>query len=109
MFFTYEDAFEAGQWLNDRKESKEERSEWAVQTKLGLVSHRGFFDSSVVHNPPAGGNGNPLQYSCLENFMDRGAWHITGPQNRKQLNATEHEPVSHSKTFRKVLTEAHNS
>jgi len=20
------------------------------------------------------GNGNPLQYSCLENFMDRGAW-----------------------------------
>ena len=21
-----------------------------------------------------GGNGNPLQYSCLENFMDRGAW-----------------------------------
>ena len=22
-----------------------------------------------------GGNGNPLQYSCLENTMDRGAWH----------------------------------
>ena len=21
------------------------------------------------------GNGNPLQYSCLENSMDRGAWH----------------------------------
>ena len=21
-----------------------------------------------------GGNGNPLQCSCLENFMDRGAW-----------------------------------
>jgi len=21
-----------------------------------------------------GGNGNPLQYSCLENAMDRGAW-----------------------------------
>ena len=21
-----------------------------------------------------GGNGNPLQYSCLENSMDRGAW-----------------------------------
>ena len=20
------------------------------------------------------GNGNPLQYSCLENFMERGAW-----------------------------------
>ena len=23
---------------------------------------------------PRGGNGNPLQYSCLENTMDRGAW-----------------------------------
>ena len=24
-----------------------------------------------------GGNGNPLQYSCLENPMDRGAWQAT--------------------------------
>ena len=23
---------------------------------------------------PGGGNDNPLQYSCLENSMDRGAW-----------------------------------
>ena len=23
---------------------------------------------------PGEGNGNPFQYSCLENFMDRGAW-----------------------------------
>ena len=23
------------------------------------------------------GNGNPLQYSCLENPMDRGAWWVT--------------------------------
>ena len=23
---------------------------------------------------PRGGNGNPLQYSCLKNPMDRGAW-----------------------------------
>ena len=26
---------------------------------------------------PGGGNGNPLQYSCLENRMDRGAWRAT--------------------------------
>ena len=48
-----------------------------------------FFSGSVVKNPPANtgdpgsipgsgrypgeGNGNPLQYSCLENPMDRGA------------------------------------
>ena len=23
---------------------------------------------------PGGGNGNPLQYSCLENLLDKGAW-----------------------------------
>ena len=26
---------------------------------------------------PGVGNGNPLQYSCLENSMDRGAWWAT--------------------------------
>ena len=31
---------------------------------------------------PEGGNGNLFQYSCLENFMDRGTWLLTvhGPQ-----------------------------
>ena len=26
---------------------------------------------------PGGGHGNPLQYSCLENPMDRGTWQAT--------------------------------
>ena len=26
---------------------------------------------------PGEGNGSPLQYSCLENPMDRGAWYAT--------------------------------
>ena len=26
---------------------------------------------------PGGGNSNPLQYSCLENLMDRAAWEVT--------------------------------
>ena len=29
-----------------------------------------------------GGHGNPVQYSCLENYMDRGAW--WGPRGRKE-------------------------
>ena len=53
----------------------------------------GFPSGSAVKNPPAnagdsssipglerspgGGNGNPLQYSCLENTMDREAWRAT--------------------------------
>ena len=52
-----------------------------------------FPGGSVVKNPPANaedpgsipgsgrspgrGNDNPLQYSCLENPMDRGAWWVT--------------------------------
>ena len=29
------------------------------------------------------GNGNPLQYSCLEDPMDRGAWQATVPEVTK--------------------------
>ena len=29
------------------------------------------------------GNGNPLQYSCLENPMDRGAWYAAVPRVAK--------------------------
>ena len=31
----------------------------------------------VWWKPPGEGNGNPLQYSCLENPLDRGAWWAT--------------------------------
>ena len=41
---------------------------------------------------PGGGRGNPLQYSCLENPMDRGVWQAT--VNRLQewgmTEVTEH-------------------
>ena len=32
---------------------------------------------SVLGRPPGEGNDNPLQYSCLENPMDRGTWQAT--------------------------------
>ena len=32
---------------------------------------------SVLERSPGGGNGNLLQYSCVENPMDRGAWWVT--------------------------------
>ena len=35
-----------------------------------------------------GGHGNPLQYSCLENIIDRGAWQAT-VQNQNELDMTE--------------------
>ena len=38
---------------------------------------------------PGEGSGNPLQYSCLENPMDRGAWRATVPKGRKESDTTE--------------------
>ena len=39
---------------------------------------------------PGEGNGNPLQFSCLENPMDRGAWWATVCGGRKESDTTEH-------------------
>ena len=58
---------------------------------------------------PGGGSGNPLQYSCLENPMDRGAWRATG-QGLKESDTTEaahlqawtHARHAHMKIYRKV-------
>ena len=38
---------------------------------------------------PGEGNGNPLKYSCLENPMDREAWHATSPWGGKESDRTE--------------------
>ena len=66
--------------------------------------YMGFPGGSVVKNPPADardtdsipgsgrspgeGNGNPLQYSCLENPMDRGDWWATDQGVAKELDST---------------------
>ena len=64
----------------------------------------GFPDGSVVKKLPANagdvglipgsgrspgkGNGNPFQYSCLENPMDRGGWQATVHGVTKELDTT---------------------
>ena len=67
----------------------------------------GFPGGAVVKNPPAcardtrdvgsipgpgrspgGGHGNPLQYSCLENLMDRGAWWATVHEVTEESDTT---------------------
>ena len=73
---------------------------------MKICIYVGFSDGSVVKNPPAnagdsgdaglfpgsgrypgGGHGNPLQYSCLENPMDGGAWQA---KSRTRLNEHKH-------------------
>ena len=68
----------------------------------------GFSGGTVVRNPPANvgeardagpipesgrspgeGNGNPLQYSCLGNPIDRGAWWATLHGDYKESVTTE--------------------
>ena len=39
---------------------------------------------------PGGGNGNPLQYSCLENPIDRGAWWTTVHRVTKSRTQLKH-------------------
>ena len=38
---------------------------------------------------PGGGHSNPLQYSCLENPMDRGAWRAAVHRVAKEPDMTE--------------------
>ena len=76
-----------------RKQQLELGMEQQTGSKLGNAYYRGFLGGSVVKTPPAnagdaghlglilgsgrspgGGHGNPLQFSCLENPMDRAVW-----------------------------------
>jgi len=58
---------------------------WASQVVLVVknlpANARDIRNTGVVpglEGSPGEGNDNPLQYSCLENSMDRGAWQATG-------------------------------
>ena len=47
---------------------------------------------------PGGGNGNPLQYSCLENPMDRQAWWATVHGVTKSLTRLSNLPFTFTLT-----------
>ena len=74
----------------EKRKEKEPSSEisLAAQTEftcnagdLGLIPELGRSLGEV--------NGNPLQYSCLGNPMDRGAWQATVQGDHKELDTTE--------------------
>ena len=81
-------------------------SPWWEYTYIFLrLIFKGFPWGSVLKNPPTnagdvpsipgsrrspeGGNGNQLQYSCLENPMNRGAWWATIHRVTKESDTTE--------------------
>ena len=49
---------------------------------------------------PGGGHGNPLQYSCLENPMDRGAWWAT--VHGVKESQTQLKPLGTARCHKKV-------
>ena len=50
---------------------------------------------------PGVGNSNPLQYSCLENSMDRGAWLAIVRGVTKELDVTE-QVSTHTHTLTEI-------
>ena len=61
-YSTVSDMLELPWWLSDKESA-------CNAEDLDLISGLG--------RSPRAGHGNPLQYSCLENPMDRGAWRAT--------------------------------
>ena len=54
----------------------------------GDTRHMGSIPGSG--RSPGVGSGNPFQYSCPENSMDRGVWRDYSPWGRRELESTEH-------------------
>ena len=84
------------------------------------LNYEGFLGGSVIKNPPANAgdmgsipgsgrspaeeNGNPLQYSCLENSMDSGAWRtsVHGVAKSDMTECTRHcQPLKLSSSWSK--------
>ena len=53
---------------------------------------------------PGGGHGNPLQYSCLENPMDRGAWWATMWRIPRTEEPGGYNPWVHKESDRTEVT-----
>ena len=74
-------AYELPRWLSG-KESTCQRRRCRFDPCIGKI--------------PGGGNGNPLQYSCLDNPMDRGTWQVTvhkPTKKRKLVRKSSHSSL----------------
>ena len=86
---------------------------WLSDWTTTATAYLSFPGGSVLKNPPANagdvgsipslgrslgeGDGNPLQHSCLENPMDKGAWQATVHGIANELDMTETKQQFHIK------------
>ena len=68
---------------------------WFSVIMLGFPGGSDSKESTCNVGDPGVGNGNPLQYSCLEKHMDRGAWQATvhGVAESYMNEPTEHAHI----------------
>ena len=75
----------------------------------GDTGDKGSFPGSGRY--PRGGNGNRLQYACLENPMDRGAWSATAlwvAKSQTRLKWLSTHTHTHTHTYSKATTYMEN-
>ena len=81
------------------------------RTRLHCRSRRRCGFDPWVGKSPRGGNGHALQYSCLKNSMDRGAWRVTvqrvtKSQTRRSARAPYTHTHTHTHTHARTLRES---
>ena len=74
--------------------------------KAGDVRDMGSIPASG--RSPGGGHGNPLQYSCLENPVDRGAWRATVHMVAKSQIQLSNWAHTHRKCWPHMFSRFHN-
>ena len=75
-------------WLIVNNSYLIERFPWWLSDKEPIANIGEAGPVLGLRRSPRGGNGNPLQYSCLGNPMDRGAWQATVPGVAKDSDMT---------------------
>ena len=73
------DGREGGAWLDNSLGSYYNSADEPASGKVSSCQCQRRRDRGLIPGSgrsPGGGFGNPLQYSCLENTMDRGAWWV---------------------------------
>ena len=78
-----------------------------LRTCLQLRQHMRHALNPWIVKIPSGGDGNPLQYSCLENPKDRGAWGATVHRVTRVRHNWSDWALMHIQTHTHVHTHTH--